>query len=433
MNNIKLILAAALPLSLALTLSCSDGGGGGGDDSSSSSDEGGPSSSSGGTPSVDGTTKTYALQLLDGGAAFTFQVESDYESCENGILTPYTYEKLVHYGIYDNVLRWVWVDDGYGGLEMGDTLNFSGTSSNIKGTWTRTKNACEVYDSYKICKEGYDITRAVFTDTTLAITRRECLTDDIVNGITDNEGWTRKAVDCNTIQYSKDSRKITQKYTTNGIEWSYNGGVCKQLDKAQRPAACAAAYDRAVVDGDGNYASYYYYKSIDEPYSLCIENTLPDDWWPEGGDWEYCDEYPYDPDCGGDWEYCDEYPYDPDCEGDYGWEYCDLYPEDEDCDDYDYCWMNPWCGGGCYYADECDDDDDLYAYGKIAAKAKTAVSAAKPALNAKAARLALKAKAAKPALKAKAAKPAFKTKAAKLAFKAKAKTSKLNLLLKKKK
>jgi len=156
------------------------------------------------------------------------------------------------------------------------------------------------------CRDGYDITKAVITATTVAITRDECETDGTLNGNVDSEGWTTKVVDCNTVEFSKGSDKITRKNTKTGYEWSYKGKTCKQKaqpDKNTKKAACRAAYlhyMEDVANGEEYYDygwQYYYYQIYDDVlFDECIHETLPEDWWPEdwsdeGGD-GYCDYYP---------------------------------------------------------------------------------------------------------------------------------------------
>jgi len=319
MNKFKFILMASI--AAILTLSCSfldddskdNSSNSSGNKSSSSKDRpnGGDSSdSNNGSNSSGGTTETYTLEKHEDLIYFRYKGGVSYESCEaGGDLVEYPYERLVFYSIDNNILNWTWTFSYDDDLIVGDTLNFKGTSNNLTGTWTRTKNknaSCELNDEFDFpfidCKEGYDITKAVFTNDKVTITRDECRTDDAVNGAVDYRGWKTKVVNCNTIEYSKGSNKVTKKFTKNGEEMSYNGSEpCKQPDKPTKQAACAAAYAKYVAEGGDvdEWDSYYYYQNIGDPYYSCLENTLPDDWWgyDEGG---YCDYNPDDLDCWGE-------------------------------------------------------------------------------------------------------------------------------------
>ncbi|MCL1955979.1 MAG: hypothetical protein FWF63_01530 [Fibromonadales bacterium] len=308
MNKLKFILTAGIAATLTISCSTVDDILNGDSSSSSkvstttpssSSGRNNSSSSSGGSsPSGGGTTETFTLVERED-LYFKYKGGNAYESCEGGNIIEHPYEKLVFYSIKNNVLDWTWTYDGYEGLEIGDTLNLKGTSNNLTGTWTRTKNkdaSCELnteFDSpFYSCKEGYDITKAVFNATNVVITRDECLTVSWVNGSVDYQGWKTKVVDCNTLEFSKGSDKITRKLTKTGEEMIYNGSSCKDIqpNKSQKELACATAwaqYSRAIAEGeDDSSLDYYYYNNIsNDEYYPCLRELLPEDWWgDEGGD-----------------------------------------------------------------------------------------------------------------------------------------------------
>jgi len=324
MNKLKTILAASI--AAALTMSCSSvedilngdssssngvAGVSSSETNPSSSSGGGNSSSGGGSSSsvggsVGGTTETYTL-LGSNESFFTYEKINDYDSCEEGgILKPGKDTLRIYYSIENNILTWesLWSYDN----DINDTLKFNGTSNNLIGIWTRTKDknaSCEKRNeeeySYMYCKEDYDITKAVITAATVAITRDECLTDTEVNGKVDNEGWRTNVVDCNTVEYTKDSRKITRKLNKKiGDEMSYNGKPCKvsKPNENTRQSYCDIAWTLYKLDmaegNDGYGLNGYYYNQLDngDGYYDCLKETLPADWWPvddgydDYDDWE---------------------------------------------------------------------------------------------------------------------------------------------------
>jgi len=293
MNKLKFILAASI--AATLTLSCTDGGGddGGGSSSSGGGDEPGGSSSGGNEPS--GTTETYSLLDVDSDY-FTYREVTKEEYCAyGGVLETENYpnENTVNYSIDNKILTWqnYWYDD---------TLQFKGTSNELIGPWTRTKDKnascglvddyyeycadgywdddyedyiCIEYDtesySYYSCKEGYDITKAVFTDATVAITRNYCPTDYEIDGDDYGNGWRSRVVDCNTMEIYKGSDKITLKETRTSEETSYRGKSCKRSEpsEAQKKAACRKAWNE-YEDVDSYWEilreqDYVYYECLD--------------------------------------------------------------------------------------------------------------------------------------------------------------------------
>jgi len=306
MNKLKIIITA---IAVALILSsCSTGGGSSGDDKSSSggwgrssssggkdsssSDGGDSSSSGGGSPSSSGSvngSETYSYTLDDDGEYFTLFIPQESPYCEEGDLKTVkdTSEIEHYYSIEDNILTLtVW----------GDTVLFSGSGDELVGTWTRTKGSCEEPDedySY-YCKDNYDITKAVFTDSKVTITREECPTDYYVNGyVNEDNGYTTKVVNCSTLEYSNGSEKITKTLSKTGEKISYkNKVVCEYATtQTQQKAACEAAWDENE-DDDYEYI-------LQKTYSDCQNEKLPkdytgyeepdDDCYDEDGDY-ICDE-----------------------------------------------------------------------------------------------------------------------------------------------
>lgn len=284
MNKLKFSLNILLSLliggiGIQTLTSCSDGG----DD--------GPLG--GGGP----ITETYTLKGKTD-SQFTYVEEEEYYSCEDGGILETrreTDEETIYYSIENNTLTWEnkYSDD--------DTLNFKGTSRELVGTWTRTKNkaaACRISeydDTYKECKEGYDITQAVFTNTTVAITRDECFTDEIVDGSTyyNYRGWKVKIIDCNTIEISKGAEKITVKETRTSEEVSYKGKSCKASEpsKSQSQAACQKAWNEYQ---DEYYWEEYYYEFLYADFDKCVKGlNLPPEFYEDDDEGDYYDEKIY--------------------------------------------------------------------------------------------------------------------------------------------
>jgi len=250
MNKLKLILAASIAAT-ALTLSCSG-------------DDGGDS----GSGSV---TETYTLENKTD-EQFTYTgVEEDDEYCRNGVLEEREYSRTVYYSIDNKVLTWgsAWSYDG-------DTIQFKGTTDELIGTWTRTKDkatSCKLRtdhdgDSWISCKEDYDITKAVFTATSVEITRDECGTDWVKNGES-YKGWITKVIDCDAVEYSKGSEKITYRETRTTEVANYKGKSCSysRPTKAQKQDACKKAQ---------NESDYWdILDRLGENYYKCLKNLLP--------------------------------------------------------------------------------------------------------------------------------------------------------------
>jgi len=342
MNKLKLALAASL--AATLTLSCSG-------DPEDEDVSGGSGSN----------TEVYTLKDKTS-SQFTYVEEYEDEYCdEGGVLKKETDEETVNYSITNNVMTWEyrWSDD---------TLNLKGTSNELMGAWTRTKNkaaSCKMETdsdgySWYDCKEGYDITKAVFTATTVAITRDICETDRIKDGEVwegGDEGWKMRVKDCDSYEIYKGSKIVTVKENRNDVVVSYGGKTCKLTEpsKSQKQAACKKAWDE-YQDED------YYWDFIHEfreSFYTCLEKDMPEGFWVEhggsgGNDYDYCDIYPEY--CGGgdDYDYCDMYP--EYCGGGDDFDICEIEPS------YcEYCYENP-NDPGCEYL------WDVYGAGKIAAK-----------------------------------------------------------------
>jgi len=287
MNKLKTILAASL--AATLTLSCSSGG----DDSSG-----------GGSGLI---TETFTLNDVKDDQ-FTYVEEYEYEDCtEGGVLKTEkdTYENTVNYSIKNNIMTWKerWSDD---------TLNFKGTSNNLIGTWTRTKNrnvSCELrkrqycpdgeeynheldeyvcknnntleYSRYS-CKEGWDFTEAVFTQTTVKITRDYCVTDRMAP---DGEpwwrgdnGWKLRPINCDTYEVYKGTEKVTIKAGRNSTELSSKGKICKMSEpsKSQKEAACREAWNKYQNE---RYWDEYYEDILYKGFYDCLKNSMPKGFW----------------------------------------------------------------------------------------------------------------------------------------------------------
>ncbi|MCL1957612.1 MAG: hypothetical protein FWF63_09840 [Fibromonadales bacterium] len=385
MNKFKAILAAT-SIAAVLTLSCTGEEPEDEDLSSSSGNElssggsSGSGSSTGGTP----TGTTYAL--IDRGidsdedAYFEYSIPDSDEYCEEGRYVTEPMERRRYYSINNKTMIW--------GLEStfedGDSLMFKGTSDTLIGTWTRTRNkaaSCGLEynyyygDYYYKCKPDHDITKVVLTDSTVAITRDLCPTDILENGRTVVTNWKINIVNCNTFEYSNGSAdKIT--LTVNAIEHidrgskvTYKGKSCERQvpTKAQKQTFC-----RDALNEDYATLDEMIYNEITQPFYNCLyfEDVMPKEFFGEGGEEEYCDIYPEECEEGGGYDYC------PD--EDEVFDFCDC---DDDC----------WCYGDEKWTYWCPEE----GVGKISAKAKPALKAAKPAISA------IKAKPAAKAFKAK--------------------------------
>jgi len=316
MNKFKTILTASLAAAL-LTLSCAPPA----DDEGDIDGDGG-SSSGGGGGKGNSTTGTYTL--IDQDDEY-FSYLEPYESCEaGGTLSESSYGISIDYSINNKIMTW---GDEYD-IEYGDTLIFKGSSNElIGGTWTRTKNktascnrtrkycidgewdddyenyTCYEYDNYISlgCKENYDITKAVFTDSKVTITRDICESEQLDGQAwpMGNEGWKVKATNCNNLEVSKGKEKVTIKNNGNNTEVSSGGKTCKisEPTTTQKRAACKRSWDE--------YQDTDYYEDLldelNESFYDCLREKMPEGFWVDNGDYDYCDIYPDDPECDDSW------------------------------------------------------------------------------------------------------------------------------------
>jgi len=260
---LKIILTASIAAVLTLTLSCSSGGGGG-DPSGSNS-------------------KTEVHTLIDkDDEQFQYAEVTTYDVCNSGVFNTGStiFEYTVSYLIENNIMIWQYERTNYDT----DTLHLKGKSNELTGTWTRTKNiatSCEPKDNdWATCKRGYNITKAVFTATTVAITRDICITDELQDGQLWDDGdagWKMKAIDCDTYEVYKETKKVTVKENEKGREFSYNGNSCKWSEptKAQKQAACKEA-----GDNHGEEDEYrYYWNILHKDFYDCLKEKMPKGFW----------------------------------------------------------------------------------------------------------------------------------------------------------
>jgi len=279
MTNLKFLLAASI--AAALALSCTD------NSDSENEDEGKIQ-----TSSMEGiqVTEVYTLEKEDENYFDLSEERPNYTCKEGGILEENleTYAKMIYYSISNNTMIWqqfLWH------LTEFDTLNFKGTSNDLTGTWTRTKNkaaSCEynyLYEQY-ICKEDWDIIKAVFTDNTASITRETCPTDEVNSG-EDDDGWKVRIIDCFTYEIYKGKDKITMMITVNdnvtemNLEANYKGKSCKMSvsnpSKARMETLCKEAWDYYE---DEDYYSTLLYNEIYgglNSYQNCLRNIMQKD------------------------------------------------------------------------------------------------------------------------------------------------------------
>jgi len=315
MHKLKIVLTASI--AAVLTLSCSNtdilngessNSNGGGNESSSSGDQSGgnngggnKSSSSGGKSNSsnsdggDGSgsfiiTKVYNL-LDKTDKQFTYLIESVYDHCTDGGVFKSEEDNWPHtinYSINNKTMTWQneWShsDD--------DTLNFKGTSNELIGTWIRTKNrdaSCEVNGSWRDCKDDWQTTKVVLTETKVEITLDICYTDkEMVDGGDEGYGWKWRVVDCNTAELYKGTDIITMKITINDINeitYSYKGESCSDVFEpsiSRKQAACREAWDKHQND---EYWNDYYWDFLRKDFNDCMVHLVP----PEliAGDDEY--------------------------------------------------------------------------------------------------------------------------------------------------
>jgi len=221
-------------------------------------------------------TETYDLMDMDE-EQFTYKEVYTEDRCRQGgtlVTESEEYFNTINYSIANKIMTC------FMGYEDTDTLRFKGTSNALIGTWTRTKNkatSCGYEYEWYSCKEGYDITKAVFTQTTVAITRDECPTDREEEW-TDEYGWKSRIIDCNKMEISKGSDKITVIETRTSSEVSYKGKTCKYDELSFTPAQKQAACREAWSDYQNEvYWEDHYYDILEKDWELCLRDVLPEE------------------------------------------------------------------------------------------------------------------------------------------------------------
>jgi hypothetical protein len=249
--------------------------------SSSSGGKGNSSSSNGsGNPE---TPSTYTLVSYNSNSFTYIYTDGEYSCTNGGTLKEETHDRTINYSLNysanNNILVW-------GEQWSGDTLHFNGTSNNLIGTWTRTKDknaSCTDYD----CKEGWGITKLVFTQNTVTITGgfaggNNCPTDEMTDGKINYNGWKDKIISCDTYEMSKGTEKVTMKYVNrHSTEVTYNGKTCTNKGFSQRTKACRDAWNQILAQGGTAHQSEledYYYGFLKKDFEECVANNN----FPEG-------------------------------------------------------------------------------------------------------------------------------------------------------
>jgi hypothetical protein len=249
MKTTHILLTAGILLALTFTLSCS------------SSDD--PDDPDKGGDGISGTqVMEFSYTKTDESIAWTEpRIETVYSCEDGGTIQEYTRdesrEMTAGYTISNNSLSL--------NVDFRDTINFSGTSSDLVGTWTRTKSQCvkDQWDPGEMsCKSRYNVVKAEFTASKVKFTVDVCQTDWYENGYVEEEedrtkGRKITVIDCNTIEYSKGTDIVKLKLTTTGREYTYNSKTCPLYSSnsdhytaAQRAAACKKVWDER---GDNQY------------------------------------------------------------------------------------------------------------------------------------------------------------------------------------
>jgi hypothetical protein len=241
---------------------------------------GGNSSSSGSTNNNGysfSDTDVYVLVNYDGDS-FTYATD-EYGCANGGILKKSSYNNTMYYSINYSINNNILALIKYNGITR-DTIDFKGTSNNIIGTWTRTKN--------KDCKDDWGITKLVFTQDTVAITY--CYTDMHWNGEEHknseypNSVWKYNIIDCDTYELLKGTEKVRikrKRKSDNYIEATYNGKTCTysnlNYSVPQRVKACSDAWREVQIQGGylADYYSDFLLKDMREYWRECTEN-FPD-------------------------------------------------------------------------------------------------------------------------------------------------------------
>jgi hypothetical protein len=288
MNKFKLSLfMASLSLAAMLSFSCTAGGGGGGRGYCSEDEDcdyseynggggSGPGYSVGGSTPGGGkiVTEVYAIKEIR--PDFIIVEYPDYECTEEGLKERASSWLMrgFYYSVNNNVLT-------FG--RSGSNVKFNGTSNDIIGTWTRSKNKAahckDYYDEYDDeydyeCEDGYDITKFVVTAQTVTATRDMCPTDIFKNG-ENKDGYTIRVTNCftatisngvNTLKMEFDLNKMSQKVT-------YNGKSCEtklRPTEAERRTACNKAINSCRNNSSSDCLIDAYHDNLDN--SACYDN-----------------------------------------------------------------------------------------------------------------------------------------------------------------
>ncbi|MDR2594043.1 MAG: hypothetical protein LBC87_04655 [Fibromonadaceae bacterium] len=319
MNKLKIILTASIAVFLILSCSNTNGNGddssssnGGGNSSSSINNSGNNSSSSNGggnssssinnsgnnssssnsggnssssiSNSGDGSgsfiiTRIYDL-LNKTDKKFTYLIKSVEEYCADGGVFKSeedNWDHIINYSINNKTMTW---KSEYSHSDQ-DTINFKGTSNELIGTWTRTKNkaiSCKINDDddWWDCKHDWDVTKVVFTEANVEITYDICYTDEeIIDGKDEGYGWKWRIIDCNNAEVYKGTEKIAMKVTINDLTYSYNGNSCTttfEPSESEKEAACREAWNEHQNE---EYWSDYYYDILDKDFYDCMKRLVP--------------------------------------------------------------------------------------------------------------------------------------------------------------
>jgi hypothetical protein len=225
MAKTPLIAAASILLALTLATSCSKSG-----------DSGNASSSGQTNFEGENFTENYDLEYLQDGSFAYYKLDEWYDCKEGGNLVKESveYSEKIIYSINNRVLTW---EHEYNWDY--DTLNFAGTSNNIVGTWTRTKNR-------NANKPDWDIVKAELTPSVVKITRELCVTDEQAN-YGEWRGWKYTVTSCNTYEMHKGTDRVYIEYARNedAYKATYKGKTCvdDRRTVAQRERACKKAWD----------------------------------------------------------------------------------------------------------------------------------------------------------------------------------------------
>jgi hypothetical protein len=260
MKTAHILFTASVALAMAFTFSCS-------------------SKDDGDSPFVPGgeggeTTESYAYTKTDNSFTYTRTSAPDYRCIDEGIVEKKieSYPRTIDYSISSNIMVWT----------IGsDTLKFSGTSSDLVGTWTRTKSECTATDYSPVemnCQTGYDITKVEITASSIKITSDGCDTDWFADGGVSSNGVKFNVIDCNTFKESKGTDEVTVKISATGNELIYKGKTCSQKDvsaytDSQRDQACKKAWDER--EGNRDWEDNFRRFLRGNEFYECLEN-LPE-------------------------------------------------------------------------------------------------------------------------------------------------------------